>query len=121
MFLWVEFSFFSCLYAANLSAVVGFFRLVGNGLRYETLGFSELRTYPPTPNPDARQNSLITTYPPMFYDRLLGTGDLFFYHFNSICCNVSPCVWVGELFGWFWPWVGFLSDQTMCLTTKRGN
>jgi hypothetical protein len=44
-----------------------------NGLRYETLGISELLRYQDTLNFDARTEARITTSPPMFYDRVLGT------------------------------------------------
>ncbi len=51
-----------------------FFKIGGNGRRYETLGISELGLYHPTQNFDARQKVRLTTYAPMFYDRLLCTG-----------------------------------------------
>mgnify|MGYP006428457395 CR=1 FL=1 len=55
--------------------------------------------------------------------RLLAFRCLFFqsiYHSFLLHLFCLPCVWVGKLFGWFWSCVGFLSDQPMCLTTKRG-
>lgn len=41
------------------------------------------------------------------------------FPFNLLHRFCLPCVRVGKLFCWFWSCVGILSDQPMCLTTKR--
>ncbi len=62
------------------------FNIKHNGLRYETLGISELLHYQGTTNFDGRTKARITTSPPMFYDRVLAAGDLFPSLFLQFIC-----------------------------------